>query len=142
VFTLRIFFEFKDIVGMKKSLRLPIKGSVRACVRGFTTFEVRAVFGRLFVFSYVTCGFDLNVCPPSSLVFGGLIRIFGYPPTLAPTVFQPKNNSRCHHRRSPRRTLQLRQIKKTTILPKGMKSLSFPNLLTPQIKNGEQNSKL
>jgi hypothetical protein len=25
---------------------------------------------------------------------------------------------------------------------KGMKSLSFPNLQTPQIKNGEQNSKL
>jgi hypothetical protein len=23
-------------------------------------------------------------------VFGDLIRIFGYPPTLAPTVFQPK----------------------------------------------------
>jgi hypothetical protein len=28
------------------------------------------------------------------------------------------------------------------ILPRGMKSLSFPNLLTPQIKNGEQNSTL
>jgi DNA repair ATPase RecN len=34
-------------------------------------------------------------------------------------VFQPKNSSRCHHRRSPRRTFQLRQIKKTTILLKG-----------------------
>jgi hypothetical protein len=43
-----------------------------------------------------------------SYVFGDLIRIFGYPPTLAPTVFQPKKNSWCHHRRDPRRTLQLR----------------------------------
>jgi hypothetical protein len=69
-----------------KVLRLPIKGGVRARVRGFTTFDVRAVFGRLFVFSYVTCGFDLNVCPHSSLVFGGLIRIFDYPPTVVSIV--------------------------------------------------------
>jgi hypothetical protein len=115
---------------------------VRACVKGFTTFEIRAVSRRSLVSPYVICDLDLNVCIHSSLVFGDLIRIFGYPPTLAPTVVQPKNNSRCHHKRSPRRTSQLRQIKKTTILPKGMKSLSFSNLLTPQIKNGEQNSKL
>jgi hypothetical protein len=75
-------------------------------------------------------------------VFGDLIRFFGYPPTLAPTVFQPKNNSRCHHRRDPRRTFRLRQIKKSSILLKAMKSLSFLNLQTSQIKNGEQNLKL
>jgi hypothetical protein len=54
---------------------------VRARVRGFTTFEVRAVFGRSFVSSYVICGFDLNVGLHSSLVFWGFIRIFGYPQT-------------------------------------------------------------
>jgi hypothetical protein len=32
-------------------------------------------------------------------------------------VFQLKNNSRCHHRRSPRRTFQLRQIKKNVPKP-------------------------
>jgi hypothetical protein len=52
-------------------------------------------------------------------------------------MFQPKNNSRCHHRRSPRRTFQLRQIETTIILLKGMKSLSSLNLPTPQIKSGE-----
>jgi hypothetical protein len=57
-------------------------------------------------------------------------------------MFQPKNNSRCHHRRSPRRTSQLRQVEKTTILLKGMKSLSSLNLPTPQIKSGEQSLKL
>jgi hypothetical protein len=75
-------------------------------------------------------------------VFEDLIRIFEYAPTLAPTVFQPKNNSRCHHRRDPRRTFQLRQIKKSSIMLKEMKSLSFPNLQTSQIKNREQNLKL
>jgi hypothetical protein len=54
---------------------------VRARVRGFTTFEVRAVFGKSFVSSYVICGFDLNVGLHSSLVFWGFIRIFGYPQT-------------------------------------------------------------
>jgi hypothetical protein len=34
------------------------------------------------------------------------------------------------------------QIEKTTILLKGMKSLSSLNLPTPQIKNGEQSLKL
>jgi hypothetical protein len=57
-------------------------------------------------------------------------------------MFQPKNSSRCHHRRSPRRTFQLRQIEKTTIFLKGMKSLPSLNLPTPQIKSGEQGSKL
>jgi hypothetical protein len=52
-------------------------------------------------------------------------------------MFQPKNNSRCHHRRSPRRTFQLRKIEMTIILLKGMKSLSSLNLPTPQIKSGE-----
>jgi hypothetical protein len=65
-------------------------------------------------------------------VFGDLIQIFGYPPTLVPTVYQPKNSSRCHHRRSPRRTFQLRQIKKTTILLRGMKSLPEPSNTTDQ----------
>jgi hypothetical protein len=41
-----------------------------------------------------------------------------------------------------RRTFQLRQIEKTTILLKGMKSLSSLNLPTPQIKSGEQSLKL
>jgi hypothetical protein len=62
------------------------KGGVRACVKGFTTFEARAVFGRSFVSSYVFCGFNLNVCVHSSLVFGGLVRIFGYPPTPGTAV--------------------------------------------------------
>jgi hypothetical protein len=57
-------------------------------------------------------------------------------------MFQPKKSSRCHHRRNPRRTFRQRQIEMTTILLKGMKSLSFLNLLTPQIKSGEQSSKL
>jgi hypothetical protein len=35
-----------------------------------------------------------------------------------------------------------RKIEMTTILLKGMKSLSFLNLLTQQIKSGEQSSKL
>jgi hypothetical protein len=73
----------------------------------------------------------------------GIIRIFRVsPPTLAPTVFQPKRNSRCHLRRNPRRTFQQRQIETITILPKGMKPLSFLNLLTQQTKNGEQSLKL
>jgi hypothetical protein len=52
---------------------------VRARVKGFTTFEAQAVFRRSFVSSYVICDFDLNVCANSSLVFGDLVRIFGYP---------------------------------------------------------------
>jgi hypothetical protein len=84
----------------------------------------------------------LNDFTVLSHVFRDLIRIFGYPPTLAPTVFQPKNNSRCHHRRSPRRTLQLRRVSKITIVLKEMRSLSFLNLQTSQIKNEEQSSKL
>jgi hypothetical protein len=44
--------------------------------------------------------------------------------------------------KNPRRTFQQRQIEMTTILLKGMKSPSFLNLLTPQIKSGEQRSKL
>jgi hypothetical protein len=75
-------------------------------------------------------------------VFGDIIRILGYPPTLEATVFQPKNNSQCHHRRDPRRTLQLRQIKKSSIMLEAMKSPSFLNLQTSQIKNGEQNLRL
>jgi hypothetical protein len=46
------------------------------------------------------------------------------------------------HRRGRRRTFQLRQIKKSTIMLKAMKSLSFLNLQTSQIKNGEQNLKM
>jgi hypothetical protein len=61
------------------------------------------VFRGFFVSSCVICASDLNVCIFSSPVFGDLIRIFGYPPTLVPTVVQPKNNSRCHHRRGRRR---------------------------------------
>jgi hypothetical protein len=38
--------------------------------------------------------------------------------------------------------LQLRQIETTTMLLEGMKSLSSLNLLTSQIKSGEQSSKL
>jgi hypothetical protein len=57
-------------------------------------------------------------------------------------MFQPKKSSQCHHRRNPRRTFQRRKIKMTTILLKGMKSPSSLNLLTPQIKSGEQSSKL
>jgi hypothetical protein len=66
----------------------------------------------------------------------------GNPPILAPTVFQPTRNSRCHLRRNPRRTFRHRQTETITILPKGMKPLSFLNLLTQQTKNGEKSSKL
>jgi hypothetical protein len=40
MFTLGIFLRFEGIFGIEKSLRLPIKGGTRTCVKGFTTFEV------------------------------------------------------------------------------------------------------
>jgi hypothetical protein len=110
---------------------------VRAHVKEFTTFEARAVFRGFFVSPCVLCAFDLNVGIYPSPVFEDLIRIFGYPPTLVPTVFQPKNNSRCHHRRGRRRTFQLRQTKKSTVMLKAMKSLLPLNPHTSQIKNEE-----
>jgi hypothetical protein len=82
------------------------------------------------------CASDLNVCIYSSPVFGDLIRIFGYPPTLAPTVFQPKKQLTMPPQL---RTFQLRLIKKSTTMSKAMKSLSPLNLRTSQIRNEEQN---
>jgi hypothetical protein len=52
---------------------------VRARVKGFTTFEIRAVSRRSFVSPCVICDLGLNVCIHSSLVFEDLVRIFGYP---------------------------------------------------------------
>jgi hypothetical protein len=56
-------------------------------------------------------------------------------------VFQPKNNSRCHHRRGRRRTFPLRPIQKTTTKTKTTESLTFLNVQTSQIRNEEQNSR-
>jgi hypothetical protein len=106
---------------------------------------VPAGFLFFFLFSCFSCK---NGTRSANTGFGvGRYGIFPFPlsslpPTLAPTVFQPKKSSRCHHRRNPRRTFQERQIEMTTILLKGMQSSSSLNLLTPQIKSGEQSSKL
>jgi hypothetical protein len=61
MFRLGIFLRFKGIFGIKRSLRLPIKGGARARVKGFTTFEAQAVFRRFFVSAVVNCVLDLNV---------------------------------------------------------------------------------
>jgi hypothetical protein len=70
------------------SLRLPIKGGARARVKGFTTFEVSAGFWRFFV----SLLFATLVLLFQTFVFGDSLRFFGPPPTLASTVFQPKNS--------------------------------------------------
>jgi hypothetical protein len=53
--------DLRVFSGCEKSLRLHIKGGVRARVKGDTTFEARAVFGIFFVSSSVNCIPDLNV---------------------------------------------------------------------------------
>jgi hypothetical protein len=79
IFTLGIFPRFEGIFGMYVPLS-PYKRGTRARVKGFRTFEVRAVFWRFFVSSCVICASDLNVFAFYSPVFGELIWIFGYPP--------------------------------------------------------------
>jgi hypothetical protein len=53
--------DLRVFSGCEKSLRLHIKGGVRARVKGDTTFEARAVFGIFFVSYSVNCIPDLNV---------------------------------------------------------------------------------
>jgi hypothetical protein len=57
---------------------------VRARVKGFTTFEARAVLRRSFVSSYVICDFDLNVCAYSLLCSGILSGFSDTPKQLCP----------------------------------------------------------
>jgi hypothetical protein len=40
MFTLGIFLELEGVIGMQKSLHLPIKGGVRAHVNGFRIFGI------------------------------------------------------------------------------------------------------
>jgi hypothetical protein len=60
-------------------------------------------------------------------------------------VFQPKGNSRCHLRRSPRRLFQHRLTETIAISPKGMKPHLFltKNLVcSSNITNQERREKL
>jgi hypothetical protein len=70
---------------MYKFLHLPIKGGVRACVKGFTTFEASTGF-RIF---FVSLSFETCVLSFATLVFGDSIRFLD-PSTLAPTVVLAK----------------------------------------------------
>jgi hypothetical protein len=84
----------------------PYKRGARARVKGLTTFEAWVVFRRFFVSSCIISEIKRG-CILFSCVRGYHLE-FRIPPTLATTAFQPRNNSRCHHRRGRRRTFQLR----------------------------------
>jgi hypothetical protein len=64
----------------KNSIRLPIKGGARARVKGFTTFEARAVFRTFFVSSsFANCTLNLVFLCSYILVFADSLRLFGPP---------------------------------------------------------------
>jgi hypothetical protein len=93
--TLGICLDSRVFSECKKSLRLPIKRGARARVKGFTTFEARAVFRRFFVSSsFANCMLNLVFLCSYILVFGDYLRLFGPPPpTLAPIFLQPKKTT-------------------------------------------------
>jgi hypothetical protein len=89
MFTLGIFLGSDGHFRNVKVPSSPYKRGVRARVKGHTILEG---FGSLWgdSLSPFASLLYLNVLTVLSLVFGDLFRIFGYPPTLVPTVFQPK----------------------------------------------------
>jgi hypothetical protein len=79
VFTLGIFFELEGVLGMQKSLRLSIKGGVRARVNGFRFLELVPLLGRFIVSFCLDFVFE-RVKNCLSLVLGEPIQIFRVTP--------------------------------------------------------------
>jgi hypothetical protein len=113
------------------------KGGSRAHVKGFTTFETNTNFRGLLVSSL-----SILSCIHSGILCSGIPSDFQTPQHWRPPWFQSKSNSRCLHRRSPRRTLLLRLTKKTITLEKKMKSLLPQNPHKSQIKKGGKSLRL
>jgi hypothetical protein len=76
VFTLGIFFELEGVLGMQKSLHLPIKGGARAHVNGFRFWELVQSTGRIIVSQCPNSVFE-RVKNSLSLVLGESSEFFG-----------------------------------------------------------------